>query len=104
MRRLTEDPLPEGLFTEEEAAVVRYAQRSTRLRPIDDDTYGDLERHFRKEQIIDLCLTVGLSNMINRFHATFHTDVDAGTLSEVEAGNVEAGGSCPIPLPARPVP
>ena len=23
------------------------------------------------EQLVDLCLTVGLSNMINRFHASF---------------------------------
>lgn len=71
------------------------------VKPIDDVTYGDLERHFSKEQIIDICLTVGLSNMINRFHATFQTDVDDSTLAEVDAGTPE-GGSCPISLPPRP--
>lgn len=71
------------------------------MQPIDAQTYGDLKSHFNNQQIIDLCLTVGLSNMINRFHATFLTDVDDATLAEVEAGNVEPG-VCPIGLPARP--
>jgi hypothetical protein len=44
--------------------------KSTRLEPIDDETYGALTRHFMPQQTIDICLTVGLSNMINRFHAT----------------------------------
>lgn len=101
MRHLTDDPLPHGIYTDEEAAIIRYAQKSTRLEPIDDATYGELERHFNQQQIIDLCLTVGLSNMINRFHATFQTDVDAVTLAEVEEGTPE-GANCPIRLPKRP--
>ena len=101
MRHLTDDPLPEGVYTDEEAAIVRYAQKSTRLEPIDDVTYGDLERHFSTEQIIDICLTVGISNMINRFHATFQTDVDESTLAEVETGTAP-GAVCPIRLPPRP--
>lgn len=43
---------------------------------------------------MDLCFTVGLSNLVNRFHATFLTDVDESTLEEI------AGTSCPLPLPA----
>ena len=101
MRHLLDDPLPDGVYAPEQAAIVRYARKATRLEPIDDATYGELERHFTTQQIIDLCLTVGLSNMINRFHATFRTDVDAETLAEVEAGNPE-DGVCPIPLPPRP--
>ena len=101
MRHLTAAPLPDGVYTEAEAAIVRYAQKSTRLEAIDDETYGNLEANFSKEQIIDICLTVGLSNLINRFHATFQTDVDATTLEEVAAGNTTAG-SCPIRLPDRP--
>ena len=101
MRYLTEDPLPKGLYSSAEAAIIRYAQKSTRLEPIDDATYGNLARHFSKEQIIDICMTVGMSNLINRFHATFQTDVDATPLAEVAAGNLE-DGVCPIPLPSRP--
>ncbi len=101
MRYLTADELPPGVYSAAEAAIVRYAQRSTRLEPIDDALYGELARHFSKEQIIDLCLTVGLSNMINRFHATFRTDVDDVTLREAEAGDT-AAGSCPIARPKTP--
>lgn len=101
MRHLTDDPLPEGLYDPAEAAIVRYAQKSTRMEPIDDRTYGDLARHFSPQQIVDLSITVGLSNMVNRFHATFLTDVDESTLAEVEAGNAEPG-VCPIPLPRPP--
>ena len=72
-------------------AIVRYAKKSTRPEPIDDITYCDLARHFRTQQIIDICLTVGLSNVINRFHATFQTDVDKSTLKDVADGNAVAG-------------
>ena len=99
MRHLTDDPLPDGIYSAPEAAIIRYAQKSTRLEPIDDATYGDLSAHFSRQQIVDICLTVGLSNMVNRFHATFQTDVDESTLAEVEAGNT---GSCPIRLPQHP--
>lgn len=99
MKHLNDDPVPDGVYDDVQAAIVRYAAKSTRLEPIDDATYGNLEKHFNKPQIIDLCLTVGLSNMINRFHATFQTDVDESTLVEVAAGNT---GVCPIPLPKRP--
>jgi len=99
MHHLIDDPLPNGLYDAAQAAIIRYAQRSTRLQPIDDDTYGHLKQHFSDQQIIDLCLTVGLSNMVNRFHATFHTDVDESTLAEVASGNT---GESPIALPKAP--
>ena len=42
MRHLIDDPLPDGIYDRPQAAIVRYAQKSTRLEPIDDVTYGDL--------------------------------------------------------------
>jgi hypothetical protein len=39
--------------------------------------------------------TVGVANVINRFHATFLTDLDADTLDEL-------GDGPPLPLPPRP--
>ena len=101
MRHLSDDPLPEGVYDAAQAAIVRYAQKSTRLEPIDDATYAALAAHFSTQQIMDICLTVGLSNMVNRFHATFQTDLDAATLEEVEAGDAIAG-TCPIPRPKSP--
>ena len=41
---------------------------------------------------MDLCFTVGLSNLINRFHATFLTEVDPETGEAI-------GPSCPLPMP-----
>ena len=101
MRFLTADPLPEGVYDAAEAAIVRYAQKSTRLDRIDDTTYGNLKAHFSDQQLIDICMTVGLSNLVNRFHATFLTDMDAVTTAEVEAGDATAG-SCALPRPKRP--
>ena len=101
MARLADDPLPAGLYAPGQAAIVAYAQKSTRLQPIDDETYGALARHFSTRQIVDITLTVGLSNMINRFHATFRTDLDADTIRDAEAGDVIAG-ACPIPRPKPP--
>lgn len=66
------------------------------------ETYDALAAHFSTQQLIDICLTVGLSNMVNRFHATFLTDVDEETLAAVEAGDEAVGGVCPLPRPARP--
>jgi len=101
MAHLADDPLPASIYEPAEAAIVRYAQKSTRLEPIDDDTYGALARHFTTEQIIDITLTVGMSNMVNRFHATFQTDLDAATTAEAEAGDRTAG-ACPIRRPKPP--
>jgi alkylhydroperoxidase family enzyme len=98
MHHLTDDPLPDGVYAPAERAIVRYAQKSTRLEPIDDATYGDLAQHFSTEQLIDICLTVGLSNMVNRFHATFLTDIDATTVAKVDEGD-RIAGACPIPWP-----
>jgi alkylhydroperoxidase family enzyme len=101
VRHLNDDPLPDGVYDGPQTAIVRYAQKSTRLQPIDDAIYGALERYFSTQQIMDICLTVGLSNMVNRFHATFQTDVDQATLDAVEAGDAIAG-VCAIPIPKPP--
>ncbi len=101
MSHLNEDPLPDRIYDDAQAAIIRYAQKSTRLEPIDDITYRALEQYFSVPQIMDICLTVGLSNMVNRFHATFLTDVDEVTIAEVEAGDAVAG-MCAIPRPKLP--
>jgi alkylhydroperoxidase family enzyme len=95
LAHLGDDPLPPDLYEPDEAAVVRYSQRSTRLEVIDDTTYGDLAEHFTPEQIIEICFTVGMSNMINRFHATFLTELDARTQEAL-------GTSCPLAYPDPP--
>lgn len=95
LAHLGDDPLPDGVYAPDEAAIVRYAQRSTRMDVIDDGTYGTLAEHFDTRQIIELCFTVGLSNMINRFHATFLTEVDPTTQEALAP-------SCPLAYPDLP--
>jgi alkylhydroperoxidase family enzyme len=92
LAHLGDDPLPEGLFTDEAAAIIRYSQASTRMLTIDDDLYGALAAHFEPPQIVELCFVVGFSNLVNRFHATFHTTLDDSTVAAL-------GDSCPLPLP-----
>ena len=95
LAHLGDDPLPEGVYEPDEAAVVRYSQKSTRMEPIDDATYAALTEHFSTKQIIELCFTVGLSNVVNRFHATFLTDLDSWTKDAL-------GPSCPLAYPEAP--
>jgi alkylhydroperoxidase family enzyme len=95
LAHLGDDPLPEGLYGPAEAAIVRYSQRSTAMAPIDDATYGALAAHFSDQEIIEICFTVGLSNVVNRFHATFRTDLD-------EWVDDAMGASCPLAYPEVP--
>ncbi len=89
---LDEDP-PDGVFDARERAVVTYARRLTRLEPIDEALYAELSRHFDTAALVELCFVVGSANMVNRFHATFLTDVDDATTAALS-------GSCPVHLPS----
>lgn len=98
LNHLGDDPLPEGVYTESEAAIVRYAQVSTRSIFINDEVYGDLAKHYTDEQIVEICMVVGLSNTVNRFHATFLTDVDEET-TEANSHTDARSGVCTLPRP-----
>ena len=101
LQHLGDDPLPDGVYSEAEAAIVRYAQRSTRTQRIDDATYRALAEHFSVQQIIEICLNVGLAQMTNRFNATFLSDVDDYIL-EANKRAGDAAGACPIHYPPMP--
>jgi alkylhydroperoxidase family enzyme len=66
-----------GFFNEKEKLVLRYAEVLTRTCRVSDELYAQLEAHFSRDEIVELCFLVGLSNLVNRVHATFQTDVDA---------------------------
>jgi alkylhydroperoxidase family enzyme len=101
LAHLGDDPLPDGVYTDAEAAIVCYAQRSTKMLRIDDATYQALTRHFSVQQIIEICLNVGLAQITNRFNATFLTDVDDYILEANEKAD-RAAGACPIHYPPMP--
>jgi hypothetical protein len=44
---------------------------------------------------MELCFTIGIAGIINRFHATFHTPLDEHTRAAFESGS-------PIAIPAPP--
>lgn len=100
LRHLGDEEPPEGVYTAAEKALVAYARTSTLAIAVDDDVYGTLEKHYTREQIMEVWAIVGVANMINRFHATFHTDVEEETMESVEAGNI--AGSCPLRFPEAP--
>ncbi len=78
------------VFDETDRTVLRYAEVLTRENRVDDALYADLERHFSRDELFELCVTVALAAFVNRVHATFRTDVDSRTQDAVE------GLSCPI--------
>lgn len=98
LNHLGDDPLPDGVYSESEAAIVRYAQKSTRDLFIDEEVYAELARHFSEAQMVEICVVVGASNLVNRFHATFLSDVDEAT-TEANAAGDTAGGACTLPRP-----
>ena len=100
LANLLSDPLPEGVFTPAEAALVRFARTSTADITIPQPLYDELATHYSSEQIMEAVFLVGLSGLVNRFHATFLTDVDEQTLASLAAAG--DGGACPIPLPPQP--
>lgn len=101
IRHVGDDEPPEGVYEPPERAIVRYGRSSTIDITVDEETYRELTKHYAMEQVMEIWALVGVANMVNRFHATFHTDVDPETLQTVESGDREAG-SCPLPMPERP--
>jgi hypothetical protein len=94
MSHLLDDPLPEGMFSPGEEAIIVFARTSTWMRPIGDDIWTRLAENFDTKQIMEITFTVGLDQMVSRFHATVQTDVDGVTTDQLT--------SCPVTLPPAP--
>jgi alkylhydroperoxidase family enzyme len=78
-------------FDATDRLVLRYSEGLTRDNRVDDAMYAELSERFSKDELVELCLTIGLAAMVNRFHATFLTDLDEATDEAV--GDV---AFCPI--------
>ena len=79
------------LFDATDRLVLRYSDLLTRENRVPDDIYNALAARFSKDELVELAFTVGLSNLVNRVHSTFQTDLDGSTKTEV--GDV---AFCPI--------
>lgn len=81
MSRLRDHPLPEGMFSPAEEAII-------------DEIYANLSEHLDTKQIMEISFTVGLDQLISRFHATVRTDVD-GLVTD-------ATNACAVRIPDAP--
>jgi alkylhydroperoxidase family enzyme len=73
---LLDGPLPDGMYTPAEQAIIRYARASARMEPITDEMWDGLRRHFSIQAIIELGFIVGLQQLTTRFHRLVLTDAD----------------------------
>jgi alkylhydroperoxidase family enzyme len=83
---------PVGVYSEGERVAIEYARVITNMGGIDDEQYAALRAHYSPAEIVEMCFVVGLSNLVNRFHATFRTELDASTKDAI-------AGVCPLPVP-----
>ena len=70
-------------FDDTDRLVLRYADVLTGENRVDATLYAALEKRFPKIELLELSFTVGLSNLVNRLHATFRTDLDDSTRAKV---------------------
>lgn len=85
------EPEASPLFDETDRLVLRYSSMLTLENRVPDDLYDELAARFSKDELVELCFTIGLSALVNRVHATFQTDLDGSTKTTV--GDV---AFCPI--------
>jgi alkylhydroperoxidase family enzyme len=70
-------------FDATDRLVLRYAEVLTRENRVSDALYAELAARFSREELLELCMTVGLAALVNGMHATFRTDVDDSTIEQV---------------------
>jgi uncharacterized peroxidase-related enzyme len=64
-------------FTEKEQTALAYAEKLTRTpQAITDADFEKLKKHFSDDEIVDLQLLVGLTNLTNRFTDPLGLDVE----------------------------
>jgi alkylhydroperoxidase family enzyme len=71
------------LFDATDRLVLRYAESLKRENRVSDDLYAELSVRFSRDELVELCFSVGLSSLVNRVHATFRTDLDDETSAKV---------------------
>jgi alkylhydroperoxidase family enzyme len=85
------DPVTNPRFDEIDRLVLEYSEVLTKTNRVSSELFARLAAWFSREEIVELCFTVGLSNLVNRVHATFNTDLD-----EMTKASVPDAAFCPI--------
>jgi hypothetical protein len=81
--------------------LIRYARTLAGRQPIDDALFADLAAQFSQQQIIDICLLVGVQTLITFFNKTFLADIDEEFIRYNQQAD-DAAGSPPISYPPVP--
>ncbi len=95
---LDEDP-PDGVYSEQDRALIRYVRTLAARDPIDDVLYNDLAAQFSEQQMMEICYLVGAQTLIYFFNKTFLADID----QEFVRANAEAdraAGGPPVQYPS----
>ena len=87
---------PDGCptFDDTDRLVLRYTETLVRQNRVDDGLFNDMAARFPQDELMELCLTIGFSSLVNRMHATFRTDLDESTADQVGDALV-----CLLPTP-----
>jgi|SRR5579875_3767723 alkylhydroperoxidase family enzyme len=64
-------------FEPVERVILEYAEVMAHNGKVSDDLYGRLRRYLSERELIELMMMVGMSHLVNRFHATFQTELEA---------------------------
>jgi alkylhydroperoxidase family enzyme len=59
-----------------ERAILEYAEVMAHNGKVSDELYARLREHLSERELIELMMMVGLSHLVNRFHATFRTRLE----------------------------
>ena len=68
-------------FSEEERAVIRYAETVTREVRVPDDVFNALRTFFDNEQIVELTMNIAYYNLVVRFLEPMQVELEADSLS-----------------------
>jgi alkylhydroperoxidase family enzyme len=63
-------------FDPVERVILEYAEVMAHNGKVSDDLYGRLREHLSERELIELMMMVGMSHLVNRFHATFQTELE----------------------------
>src|SRR5579864_6719675 len=94
---LDEDP-PDGVYSVQDAVMIRYVRTLVARDPIDDELYSHLAVHFSEQQMIEICYLVGAQTLIYFFNKTFLADIDKEFIRANAEADRAAGGP-PIQYP-----
>ena len=63
-------------FDPVERVILEYAEVMAHNGKVSDDLYRRLREHLSERELIELMMMVGMSHLVNRFHATFQTELE----------------------------